>query len=163
MLHISHSVQSAMSQRRWRISVRMRVWLPSSSGWSGMSCHRNRSRPHLRNATARSHTRRRTTLGHEEDRGRGTGRRGDWCRWVVKFFIHITLVHCAKKASIHQVTTMLATSKNVLFPGYSHLLTTGTDDPSLCFNLASTRAIIKVSGHQYRWLAGGYDLEIGHI
>ena len=23
--------------------------------------------------------------------------------------------------------------------------------------------IIKVSGHQYWWLAGGYDLEIGHF
>ena len=54
---------------------------------------------------------------------------------------------------------MLATSKNVLFPGHNHLLTTGTDDPSL----AGVRAIMKVSGHQYRWLAGGYDLEIGHF
>ena len=25
------------------------------------------------------------------------------------------------------------------------------------------RAIIKMSGHQHWWLAGGYDLEIGHI
>ena len=33
-----------------------------------------------------------------------------------------------KKATIHQVTTMLATSKNVLLPGHSHLLPTGTDD-----------------------------------
>ena len=32
---------------------------------------------------------------------------------------------------IHQVTTMLATSKNVLFPCHNHLLTTGADDPSL--------------------------------
>ena len=36
-----------------------------------------------------------------------------------------------KKATIHQVTTMLATSRNILFPGHNHLLTTGTDDPSL--------------------------------
>ena len=36
-----------------------------------------------------------------------------------------------KEATIQQVTTMLATSKNVLFPGHNHLLTTGTDDPSL--------------------------------
>ena len=64
-----------------------------------------------------------------------------------------------KKATIHQVTTMLTTSKNVLFPGHNHLLTTGTDDPSL----AGTQAIIKVLGHQYWWLAGGYDLEIGHF
>ena len=55
---------------------------------------------------------------------------------------------------MHQVTTMLATSKNVLFPGHNYLLTTSTDDPSL----AGTRAMIKVSCHQYRWLAGD-DLE----
>ena len=54
---------------------------------------------------------------------------------------------------------MLSTSKNVLFLGHNHLLTTGTDDPSL----ADARAIIKVKGHQYQWLAGGYDLEIGHF
>ena len=55
----------------------------------------------------------------------------------------------------------LATSKNVLFPGHNNLLTSGrpTDDPSL----AGAQAIIKVSGHQYQWLAGGYDLEIGHF
>ena len=54
---------------------------------------------------------------------------------------------------------MLATSKNVLFLGHNHMLTTGTDDPSL----PGPHAIIKVSDHQYRWLAGGYDLEIGHF
>ena len=54
---------------------------------------------------------------------------------------------------------MLATFKNVLFPGHNHLLTTGTDDPSL----AGAWAIIKVLDHQYRWLAGGYDLETGHF
>ena len=37
----------------------------------------------------------------------------------------------SKIATIHQVTTMLATSKNVLFPGHNHLLTTSTDDPTL--------------------------------
>ena len=50
---------------------------------------------------------------------------------------------------------MLATSKYVLFPSHNYLLTTSTDDPSL----AGARAIIKVSGHQYRWLAGGYELK----
>ena len=64
-----------------------------------------------------------------------------------------------QKNTIHQVTTMLATSKNVLFPGHSHLLTTGTDDPSH----AGTWAIIKVSGHRYQWLADGYDLEVWHF
>ena len=54
---------------------------------------------------------------------------------------------------------MLSTSKTVLFPGHNHLLTTDIDDPSL----AGSRVIIKVYGHQYRWLAGWYDLEIGHF
>ena len=36
-----------------------------------------------------------------------------------------------EKNTIHQVATMLATSKNVIFPGHNHLLTSGTDDPSL--------------------------------
>ena len=62
-----------------------------------------------------------------------------------------------KKVTIHQVATMLATSKNVPFQGHNHLLTIGADDPSL----ASTLAIIKVKGHQHQWLAGVYDLEIG--
>ena len=52
---------------------------------------------------------------------------------------------------------MLATSKDVLFPGYNNLLTTGIDDPSL----AGAWVIIKVSGHQHWWLAGGWDLEVG--
>ena len=52
-----------------------------------------------------------------------------------------------RKATIHQVTYILATSENVLIPGQNHLLTTGTDDPSL----ADTWAVIKVSGRQYRW------------
>ena len=58
---------------------------------------------------------------------------------------------------MQQVTTMLATSKNVLFPGHNHLLNTGIDDPSP----AGTQAILKMLGHQSWWLASGYDLEIG--
>ena len=38
---------------------------------------------------------------------------------------------------------MLSTSKNVLFPGQNHLLTTGVD--------AGAQVIIKMSGHQNRW------------
>ena len=53
-----------------------------------------------------------------------------------------TLYTGQKKAIIHQVNTMLATSKNVLFPGHNHLLTTGADDLTL---------IIKVKGHHW-WL-----------
>ena len=40
-------------------------------------------------------------------------------------------IYCATKTTIHQLTTMLTTSKNVLFPGHNHLLTTGIDDPTL--------------------------------
>ena len=54
---------------------------------------------------------------------------------------------------------MLATSKNVLFPGHNHLLTTDSDDPSL----AGARAKFKVLSYQYWWLADGYDLETGHF
>ena len=68
-----------------------------------------------------------------------------------------------KKVTIHKVTTMLATSKNVLFPGHNHLLTTSTYDPTLIIARAPAWVIIKVKGHQYQWLAGGYDLEIGHF
>ena len=48
---------------------------------------------------------------------------------------------------------MLATSKNVPFPGHNHLLTNGTDDPTLWV----------LPERQYRWVAGGYDVEIGHF
>ena len=51
---------------------------------------------------------------------------------------------------------MLSTSKNVLFAGHNHLLTTGT----LIITLVGARSVIKVAGHQYRWFAGGYNLEI---
>ena len=59
----------------------------------------------------------------------------------------------------HYTPCNLATSETVLFPGYNHQLTISTDDPSL----AGTPAIIKVSDHQHWWLAGFYDLEIGHF
>ena len=42
---------------------------------------------------------------------------------------------------------MLATSKNILFPGHNHLLTTGADDPTLIITLAGIQAIIKVLRH----------------
>ena len=66
---------------------------------------------------------------------------------VMMFIMRFTLeymcvpLHCihredpfdniAQKTTIHQITTMQATSKNVLFPGHNHLLTTGIDYPSL--------------------------------
>ena len=36
-----------------------------------------------------------------------------------------------KKPTIQLLTTMLSTSKNILFPGHNHLLTTGADEPTL--------------------------------
>ena len=36
-----------------------------------------------------------------------------------------------KQATIHQLPTSLTTSKNVLFSGHNHLLTTGADDLTL--------------------------------
>ena len=50
-----------------------------------------------------------------------------------------------KKAIMHQVSTMLDASKNVLFPGHNHLLTIGTDDPSLIITWAGARVIIQHS------------------
>ena len=72
---------------------------------------------------------------------------------------------CAKTA-IHQVITILATSKNLLyFQVITSLLTTGrpTDDLTLIIVRVLAMVIIKVSGHQYCWLLGGYYLEIGHF
>ena len=57
-------------------------------------------------------------------------------------------ISLAKKS----LCTMLATSKNVLFPGHNHLLTTGDDDAG------GARAIIKVKCHQDWWLAGGKNM-----
>ena len=50
---------------------------------------------------------------------------------------------------------MLVTSKNVLFSGHNHMLTTSTDDPSL----AGVRVNIKVSGHQY----GGLQVVVTYV
>ena len=36
-----------------------------------------------------------------------------------------------QKNTIHCLTTMLATSKNVLFPGHNNVLTASADDPTL--------------------------------
>ena len=70
--------------------------------------------------------------------------------------MNLEYVSLRKKATIHQVTTMLGISKNVLYPGHNHLLTTSTDDPRW-------RSDDKVSVLQYQWLPGGYDLEIEHF
>ena len=60
-----------------------------------------------------------------------------------------------KSHYIHKVTTY----KNSLSLGHNHLLTTGTDNPTLWLLPEYQR----VKGHQYRWLADGYDREIEHF
>ena len=47
---------------------------------------------------------------------------------------------------MQQVTTMLATSENVLFLGHNHLLTTSTADPTLIIACASEWRIIGTGG-----------------
>ena len=67
-----------------------------------------------------------------------------------------------KKATIHQVTTILATSKK----SYFQVITTCLQLVlmTLHFNYhPCLHAGDKVLGHQYRWLAGGYDVEVGHF
>ena len=58
--------------------------------------------------------------------------------------VNTYLLAWGKKATIHQQTTMLSTSKNFLYPGHNHLLTTGADDPNtLIITQALPRVIIK--------------------
>ena len=68
-------------------------------------------------------------------------------------------VTTVKKATIHQVTTMLTATKNVLLPGHSHLLTTGTDD--LCQWHLDDNKSVRSSGPVA--IVGGYDLQIRHF
>ena len=49
----------------------------------------------------------------------------------LRYLIYSYFFALGKKDTIHQVTTKLATPKNVLFPGHNHLLTTSADDHSL--------------------------------
>ena len=58
------------------------------------------------------------------------------CRWLLAKCCRFEIYECQRlyivqKAAIHQVTTMLATCKNALFPDHNQLVTTGTDDPTL--------------------------------
>ena len=70
-------------------------------------------------------------------------------KMLLKFLRELVSEHIAKKTNtIHQLTTTLFTSKNVLlvFPGHK------TPPTTSAYDLA-----------QQRWLAGGYDLEIGQF
>ena len=51
--------------------------------------------------------------------------------WPTEFATNFKAHYSAQKATIHQLITTQAISKNVLFPGHNHLLTTSTVDPSL--------------------------------
>ena len=70
-----------------------------------------------------------------------------------------SLCHCwlslYKEATTHQVTTMQAISKNVLFPGHNHLLTTSADDPKLWLppehHWPGNKAFLEVTGMLVTW------------
>ena len=56
------------------------------------------------------------------------------------------MITAKKKNTINQATTMLATSKNIPFPGHNHMLTTGTDDLTLWLSLERQRVAFLLSG-----------------
>ena len=74
------------------------------------------------------------------------------------FYSYFDNQHC-KNATIHQVTTMLSTSKKCpisrSWPPANHLYWW----PFTGLHLGNNQGV----GYQYQWLAGGYDLEIGHF
>ena len=57
-----------------------------------------------------------------------------------------------KKATIHQLSTMLATCKNVLFPGHNHLLITGADVPLLNWCSGNNQSVRSSAPVVSRWL-----------
>ena len=79
--------------------------------------------------------------------------------WIVTQSVSF-VVSLLKKATIHQVTTMPATSENVLFPGHNHLLTTDTDDPTLWLSVPvvsrwlwlENRTFVEVAGMVTWWI-----------
>ena len=88
-----------------------------------------------------------------------------WCDVFALFLVLIPLLiesHCAKKATIYQVTTMLATSENILFPGHNHLLTTGTDEtPTLRLYRPSRQWVVcVVLRHMLIQIFGGSNLQL---
>ena len=79
----------------------------------------------------------------------------NWMHTCIEITQIYQLSQRQKKATIHQLTTMLSISTNAIFPGHSHPLTIGVDDSSLIITLAGAWTIIKVSGHQHWWLWPG--------
>ena len=78
--------------------------------------------------------------------------------WIKMYFQIIE--HWPKRP----LSTMLATSKNVLFPCHNYHANHqyGWLD-TLIITLAGDHAVIEVSGYPHQWLAGGCDLEKGHF
>ena len=67
-------------------------------------------------------------------------------------FVRDLICNTWRTTAIPQVTTMLATSKNVLFPCHNHLLTTSTDDPSLGRSWAIIKSqVISAGGSRCLW------------
>ena len=62
--------------------------------------------------------------------------------------------HCAKR-SLSTATTMLATSKHVVFPGHNHLLTARTDDLTLWFNYFDNKSVGSSVPVVSRWIWSG--------
>ena len=67
----------------------------------------------------------------------------------------------AQKATIHQVITMLSTSKNVIFPDHNHLLTTSTDNFTLIITLSVGSSVLVVS--KWLWLWNRTFLEVASL
>ena len=61
---------------------------------------------------------------------------------------------------------MLTTSKSVLFPGHNHLLTTGTDDPSLAgwrFGINQSVGLSVPVVNRWLWPGNGSFLEVASM
>ena len=52
-------------------------------------------------------------------------------KWELEQLNQVMNVYTGQKATIHQLTTMLVSYKNVIFPDHNHLLTSSADDPIL--------------------------------
>ena len=88
-----------------------------SSSTTGSSSTGNQSSATNNNNNTKQELPATTKEGKSKTQENGRYRQGTAYRG--KYFL-CTTVFSAQKAIIHQVTTMLATSKNALFPGHSH-------------------------------------------
>ena len=77
--------------------------------------------------------------------------------------VQLIYTYIAQKATIHQVTTMLATSENVLFPGHNHHANHQYWWPNTLIiaqapaSEGSSVSVVSMDLHD------GYELEIGHF